>query len=115
MCDLGVIVEPNLRYRGHILEVARSASMVSNLMRRTFISERHDLYLMLFKSFVLSKFPYCSQVWSPHLAQDKASHESVCKHFLKFVARRCKLDVSELCNPTVESLHRQIDLSQYVP
>ena len=111
--DLGVNVKPNLPYREHILDVARSASMIYILIRRFFINERQDLYFMLFRSVVLSKFTYCSLIRTPYLAQDKASLESVQKRLLRFVVQRCKVDISQLSLQTVESSHTQVDFNTF--
>ena len=111
--DLGVTVEPTLRFRKHVVETARTSSVLCNLILRTFVCARPEFYITLYNSFVVSKLLYCSEVWSPHLSCEKVLLEKVQRRFLKFVARRCGVDPSSFSLPTIESLHRQADLRTF--
>ena len=83
-----------------------STGRICNLIRRTVYRERKALYLTLFRSFVVSKFLYCSVIWTPCRARDVAGLENIQYSFLKFVAHRCKIDVSSLSLPTIRSLQK---------
>ena len=111
--DLGVVVEPNLRFRKHIVDTARASSAVCNLILRTFIGNRADFYLTLYKAFVVSKLLYCSVIWSPHLSCEKALLERVQTRFLKFLSRRCGVEPASLTLPSIESLHRLADIHTF--
>ena len=108
--DLGVTLQPPLRFRKHVVDTARSASYLCNLILRTFVCSRLDFYLHLYKSFVIPELLYCSAVWSPHIDCEKKLLERVQTRFLKFVARRCRIDVCAIQLPSIESLDRAADI-----
>ena len=107
--DLGVTVQSNLRFKNHVLEIAKKSSVLCNLILRSFITQRVDFYLKLYRAFVISKMMYCSEIWSPFLECEKRILERVQRRFIRSVARRCKIDGSEVRLQTIESLHRDID------
>ena len=63
--DLGVIFDSDLKFRSHIVHVAKMAGRVSNLIMRTFILTDPALYITLYRTLVIPRFLYCSTVWYP--------------------------------------------------
>ena len=107
--SIGVTVQSNLRFENHILELAKKTSVLCNLILRTFITQRVDFYLTLYRAFVVSKMLYYSEIWSPFLDGEKRILERLQRCFIRFVAHRRNIDVSEVRLQTIESLHRDID------
>jgi len=81
--DLGVQVDPDLKFSVHIGQVVRKALTRSNLILRCFISRDIPTLVKAFIVYVRPLLEYCSPVWSPHLIKDIASLESVQRKFTK--------------------------------
>ena len=63
--DLGVIIDPNLKFKSHIQDIVIRALLLSSHISRCFLS-RNNVYLVrAFKSYVRPLVEYVSTVWSP--------------------------------------------------
>ena len=107
--DLGVNFDADLKFRSHIVNVARSAGRVSNLIMRTFTLTEPSAYLSLYRSLVVPKFLYCSPVWSPAYQKDWALLNRVQSTFARRVARRCSLSRHDIELEPLDVLLSQAD------
>ena len=64
-------------FEKHILSVSSRCSRLAGWILRTFASRDKITMLTLFKSLVLSRLDYGSQLWSPFKAKDIRLLESV--------------------------------------
>ena len=70
-------------FEKHILSVSSRCSRLAGWIVRTFASRDKITMVTLFKSFVLSRLDYGSQLWSPFKAKDIRLLESVQGAFTK--------------------------------
>ena len=63
--DLGVILSSNCLFKNQINEIVKTANKLCAWILRTFKTRTPKLMILLWKSLVLSKLDYCSQLWSP--------------------------------------------------
>lgn len=106
--DLGVTMDPSLRFSAHVVNICKSASNTCNLILRTFISRKTEFYLELYRALVLSRLLYCSEVWSPATKGDIRRLERLQSRFLHHVARRCRLDQVPVL-PSIQEEHERAD------
>ena len=62
--DLGVIMSSDCMFDDHIVQVTKKCSQLCGWILRTFENISELLMLTLFKSSVLSRIDYASQLWS---------------------------------------------------
>lgn len=110
MRDLGVTIDCDLRFREHIVEVARTANNLINLIFRIFVIKQPIFYVQLYRSLIVPRLLYGCEVWSPHLRTDKYLLERCRNRFVRFLRYRCGESVLSIDIPTIESLHRKADL-----
>ena len=72
-------------FEKHILSVSSRCSRLAGWILRTFASRDKITMLTLFKSLVLSRLDYGSQLWSPFKAKDIRLLESVQRAFTKHI------------------------------
>ena len=72
-------------FEKHILSVSSRCSRLAGWILRTFASRDKITMLTLFKSLVLSRLDYGSQLWSPYKAKDISLLESVQRAFTKHI------------------------------
>ena len=65
--DLGISMSSNCTFDLHISNLYRRCSNLAGWILRTFTIRDPHLMLTLFKSLVLSRLDYASQIWSPYL------------------------------------------------
>ena len=63
--DLGVLISSNCQFNNHIDNVVKTTNKLCGWILRTFKTRTPKLMVLLWKSLVLSKLDYCSQLWSP--------------------------------------------------
>ena len=63
--DLGVLISSNGQFDSQIDNVVKAANKLCGWILRTFKTRSPKLMILLWKSLVLSKLDYCSQLWSP--------------------------------------------------
>ncbi len=81
--DLGIWMSSDLKFAYHIEKICKSANQMVNLIFLCFSSRDSKFLLHMFKTFVLSKIEYCSEVWSPYLKKDIIKLEQVQRRFTK--------------------------------
>ena len=65
--DLGISMSSDFTFDLHISNLYRRCSNLAGWILRTFTMRDPHLMLTLFKSLVLSRLDYASQLWSPYL------------------------------------------------
>ena len=75
--DLGIIIDSELSFDGHIHEVIKKANRLIGLIKRNFNHLDVKSFVMLYKSLVRSHLEYGQSVWSPYLVKHIDALESV--------------------------------------
>jgi len=107
--DLGVIMDPSLKFSEHVFQVFRSISTICNLIFRVFVIRRPDFYRQLYCSLIVPRLLYCSQVWSPRLVRDVSMIEKVRRRFERRVSLRCNVPRESFVLPSLRELHDSAD------
>ena len=63
--DLGLIMSSNCSFEQHIIELCKRCTGLCGWILRAFSSRESTVMMTLFKSLVLSRLDYGSQLWSP--------------------------------------------------
>jgi len=111
--DLGVIMTPELDFSLHITKTIQSASLICNTILRCFIIKKPEFYVGLFKSLVLPRFIYCSEVWRPYLKKHVEAIERVRSKFIRRVSIRCNVEKDSVKLPLISQMHIENDLRMY--
>ena len=64
--DLGVIMSSTADFKTHIKTLAETVRDLSSWILRSFKSRSKTVLLQLWKSLVIPRLDYCSQLWNPH-------------------------------------------------
>ena len=81
--DLGVIIEPNMRFHQHVrLTTQKAGGLASNLLR-CMVCRNPEFMKTLFTSHVRPILDYCSCVWHTGFAQDVRLLEAVQRRWTK--------------------------------
>ena len=109
-CDLGVLLDPKLRFNLHINFIINKANRCLGFIKR-WAKEFDDPYVtkLLFTSLVRPVLEYACIVWYPSYACDISSIESVQKQFLLFSLRQLRWDPNRNLPPYTSRL-KLIDL-----
>ena len=81
--DLGVLLSSNCLFKNQIDDVVKNANKLCAWVLRTFKTRAPKLMILLWKSLVLSKLDYCSQLWSPTAKGDIQKLEMVQRSFIR--------------------------------
>ena len=79
--DLGINVTAPLSWEHQYTSMINEAKRMSGWIFRTFRTRNSEILLFLFKTFVIPKVEYGSQVWNPYLIKDIARIEAVQRSF----------------------------------
>ena len=63
--DLGIIMSSNCSFGQHIIELCKRCTGLCGWILRSFSSRESTVMMTLFKSLVLSRLDYGSQLWLP--------------------------------------------------
>ena len=85
--DLGVYMSSNCTFDVHVSCIYKRCLKLSGWILRTFSTRETRTMMTLFKSLVLSRLDYASQLWSPHLLKYVYLLEKVQHSFTKHIAR----------------------------
>ena len=97
----------NCDFEQHILSLCKRGSNLSGWILRTFVSRDTDTMLTLFKSLVLSRLEYGSQLSSPYKIKHINAIERVQRCFTKHISGMRELSYAErLCVLRLYSLQR---------
>ena len=83
--DLGVYISSNCTFDFHVASVYKRCSNLTGWILRTFTTRETITMMTLFKSLVLSRLDYASQLWSPHLLKSIYLIEKVQRSFTKHI------------------------------
>ena len=83
--DLGVIVDPQLKFQHHISSSVKKANRKLGLIRRSFTHMDKEMFLALYKSIVRPHLEYGSSIWSTIYKKDKIAIENVQRRATKLV------------------------------
>ena len=75
--DLGIHVTPTLSWDYQITKMINDSKKMSNWILRTFTTRNSEILLYLYKTFVIPKLEYGSQVWTPYMIKDIGRIEAV--------------------------------------
>ena len=108
--DLGVLMSNDCMFDDHICQVTKKCSQLCGWILRTFENRSELLMLTLFKSIVLSRIDYASQLWSPYKKSYICALEKIQRSFTKYIAGYQNLPYSErLKSLRLYSLQRRRD------
>ena len=108
--DLGVIVDPDLKFNVHISEIVVRAKQRAAIIHRCFLSRKVGNLVLAFKTYVRPLLEYASQIWNPYLNYLIEQIESVQRSFTKRLPGFVNLTYAErLTNLKLQSLeHRRL-------
>ena len=109
--DLDISMSSNRTFNLHISNLYRRCLNLAGWILRTFTMGAPYLMLTLFKSLVLSRFDYASQLWSPYLFNHIYLIEKVQRAFTKHITGLRDVSYSKrLETLTLYSLQRMRDI-----
>ena len=79
--DLGVLVDPQLNWEGHISKIALQARKMSAWVLNVFTTRDKQTMMLLFNSLVRSRLEYCCEVWDRHNVKAISKLEQVQRRF----------------------------------
>ena len=93
--DLGVSMSSNCTFDFHISNLYKRCSNLAGWILRTFTTRDPQVMLTLYKSLVMSRLEYASQLWSPYLLKHVYLIEKVQRAFTKHISGMCFLSYSK--------------------
>jgi hypothetical protein len=93
---LGINIDNDLNFSGHVNFLVRKASRQLNCLKRIAYGLNTNVRLLLYKSFVLSNFSYCPVVWHACGAMNTKKLEKVQFSTLKFIFKDYSATYEEL-------------------
>ena len=93
--DLGVSMSSNCTFDFHISNLYKRCSNLAGWILRTFTTRDPQVMLTLYKSLVMSRLEYASQLWSPYLLKHVYLIEKVQRAFTKHISGMCVLSYSK--------------------
>ena len=81
--DLGILVEPDLKFKKHISDIINRSNQRSALIFRSFLSLNQNNLLRAYKTYVRPLVEYASPTWSPSLINQIMALEAIQKRFTK--------------------------------
>ena len=96
MRDLGVSMSSNCTFDFHISNLYKRCSNLAGWILRKFTTRDPQVMLTLYKSLVMSRLEYASQLWSPYLLKHVYLIEKVQdqRAFTKHISGMCFLSYS---------------------
>ena len=83
--DLGIIMSKDCSFDSLISSLSRKCKNLAGWILRSFVSRDKLTMLALFKSLVISRLDYASQLWSPHKISQITLIEKVQRSFTKHI------------------------------
>ena len=93
--DLGIFMSSNCSFEFHIPNLYKKCSNLSGWILRTFTTRDNITMMTLFKSLVLPRLDYGSQLWSPNLVKHIDQLEKIQRSFTKHKTGMQSLEYSE--------------------
>ena len=83
--DLGVQIGENAYYRKHYETKTRTCHFLCKQFRSSFATNDKEFLVFLFRTYIIPKIEYASNVWSPYYKKDINTLENVQRKFTKFL------------------------------
>ena len=113
--DLGVSMSSICTFDFHISNLYKQCSNLAGWILRTFTLRDPQVMLILYKSFVMSRLEYASQLWSPYLLKHVYLIEKVQRAFIKHISGMCFLSYSKRLEVLkLSSLQRRREIWHYL-
>ena len=113
--DLGVILSSYCLFKNQINEIVKTANKLCAWILQTFKTRAPKLMILLWKSLVLSKLDYCSQLWSPTVKGDIQKLEMIQRSFIRKIDDMRHLDYwTQLKKLHLYSLERRREREIYI-
>ena len=93
--DLGVSMSSNCMFDFHIYNLYKQCSNLAGWILRTFTMRDPQEMLTLYKSLVMSRLDFASQLWSPYLLKHVYLIKKVQRAFTKYITEMCYLSYSK--------------------
>ena len=93
--DLGVSMSSNCSSDYHISNLYKRCSNLASWILRTFTIRDPQVMLTLYKSLIMPRHDYASQLWSPYLLKHVYLIEKVQRAFTKHISGVCFLSYSK--------------------
>ena len=87
--DLGLSMSSNCTFDFHISNLYKRCSNLAGWILSTFTIRDPQVMLTLYKSLVMSRLEYASQLWSPYLLKHIYLIEKVQRAFTKHISGMC--------------------------
>ncbi len=108
--DLGILMSSNCSFEAHLDKSVKTCSQLVGWILRTFSTRDKLTMLTLFKSLVLPRIEYGSQLWSPYKICQINSVERIQRSFTKHISNMYDLSYEErLQTLNLYSLQRRRD------
>jgi hypothetical protein len=96
--DLGVWLEPNLKWRRHVQTISSSANRALGMCKRSFMSRDAQLWKTLYTAYIRPKLEFASSVWNPGYAYEIDAIEKIQHRATKLVGLLSKKDYNTRCH-----------------
>ncbi|KAK3868645.1 hypothetical protein Pcinc_025986 [Petrolisthes cinctipes] len=83
--DLGVVIDRELKFSGHLAEKIKKANRIVGLIRRTFVTLDESIFKLLYVALVRPHLEYANQVWCPSKKKDISAVEGVQRRATKLL------------------------------
>ena len=83
--DLGIIMSSSADFKTHIDSIVETVKDLSSWILRSFKSRSKPIMLQLWKSIVIPRLDYCSQLWNPNQSGLINKIEDLQKAFIKHI------------------------------
>jgi hypothetical protein len=93
--DLGVYVDPSLKFSKHCEKAANKANRILGLIRRSFDHLDKEMLKTLYRGIVRPHLEYCNAAWSPQYKKDTKLLENVQKRAFRMVPELKELQYAE--------------------
>ena len=108
--DLGVIMSSNLNFKDHMTHIISKCKQLTGWLFRSFKTRDKLPMLTLWKSLILSRLDYCSQLWAPIKVGEMQDLEALQRTFTNSISEVSNLDYWErLSHLRLYSIERRFE------
>ena len=108
--DLGVIMSSNLKFNDHMTHIISRCKQLTRWLLRTFKSRDKLSMMTLWKTLILSRLDYCSQLWSPNKVGDMQELGALQRTFTYYINEVSNLDYwGRLAHLKLYSIERRFE------
>ena len=113
--DLGVVMSSTGEFKDHITQLLDTVRDLSHWILRSFKSRSPTVMLQLWKSLVIPRLDYCSQLWNPNQVGLIQKIENLQRSFVRHIAGQQDNDyVTSLAELGLYSLQRRRERYQII-